>query len=141
MASIRYILDTDTVTFQQGGRPAVIQRLSEVAPEGVATTVITLYEQLRGRLAMLNRQQDDQARQIAYQRLQETHGYFCRVPVLPFDAEAADVYRSLINQGLRIGSQDVQIAAIALAHQAVLVTSNSRHFTQVPGLIIEDWNR
>jgi len=140
MASIRYILDTDTVTFQQGGRPAVIRRLSEVAPDVVATTVITLYEQLRGRLAAVNRQQDDQARQLAYRRLQETHGYFCRVPILPLDAEAATMYRSLVNQGLRIGSQDLQIAAIALAHQAVLVTSNSRHFDRVPGQVVEDWN-
>ena len=140
MASIRFILDTDTVTYQQGGRPNVIRRLSEVAPDTVATTVITLYEQLRGRLAAVNRQQDDQARQLAYRRLQETHGYFCRVPVLSFDAEAAATYRSLVSQSLRIGSQDLQIAAIALAHNAVLVTSNRRHFDQIPGLVIEDWN-
>jgi tRNA(fMet)-specific endonuclease VapC len=140
MVSIRFILDTDTVTFQQGGRPNVIRRLSEAAPDTVATTIITLYEQLRGRLAAVNRQQDDQARQLAYRRLLETHGYFCRVPVLPFDAEAAATYRTLIGQGLRIGAQDLQIAAIALAHQAVLVTSNRRHFDQVPGLLIEDWN-
>lgn len=140
MAAIRYILDTDTVTYQQSGRPNVIRRLSEVAPDTVATTVITLYEQLRGRLAAVNRQQDDQARQLAYRRLQETHGYFCRVPVLSFDAEAAVTYRDLLSQGLRIGAQDLQIAAIALARNAVLVTSNRRHFDQVPGLVIEDWN-
>lgn len=140
MASVRYILDTDTVTFQQSGRPAVLRRLAQVAPASVATTVVTLYEQLRGRLAAVNRQQDDQARQLAFQRLQETHGYFCRVPVLPFDTDAAEVYRGLIAQGIRIGPQDLQIAAIALAHHAVLATSNLRHFDRVPGLIIEDWN-
>lgn len=140
MASIHFILDTDTVTFQQSGRPAVIQRLAQVAPNTVATTVVTLYEQLRGRLAAINRQQDDRARQLAYLRLQETHGYFCRVPVLPFDADAAEMYRSLVDQDIRIGAQDLQIAAIALAHQAVLVTSNRRHFDRVPGLTIEDWN-
>ncbi len=140
MALVRFILDTDTVTFQQASRPAVLRRLAQVAPATVATTVITLYEQLRGRQAAINRQQSDQSRQVAYQRLQETHGYYCRVPVLPFDGAAADMHRQLVARGLRIGAQDLQIAAIALAHGAVLVTSNNRHFDQVPGLTIEDWN-
>jgi len=140
MAQVLYVFDTDTVTFQQSRRPEVLQRLAQVDPASVATTTITLYEQLRGRLAVINRQQNEQMRQIAYQRLQETHGYFCRVPVLPFDADAADVYQTSVRQGLRIGAQDLRIAAITLSQRATLVTSNRRHFDQVPGLVIEDWN-
>jgi predicted nucleic acid-binding protein len=78
MAQVRYVLDTDTVTYQQAGRATILRQLSQIDPAIVATTVVTLYEQLRGRLAVINRQQDDQARQVAYRRLQETHGYFCR---------------------------------------------------------------
>src|SRR5215212_11993444 len=137
MAQVRYVLDTDTVTYQQAGRATILRQLSQIDPAIVATTFVTLYEQLRGRLAVINRQQDDQARQVAYRRLQETHDYFCRVPVLSFDGDAAETYRQLINQGLRIGAQDLQIAAIVLACGAVLVTSNRRHFDQVPGLTIE----
>jgi predicted nucleic acid-binding protein len=48
---IRYVLDTDIVTYQQLGRRAVVQRLRQVNLAEVATTVITMYEQLRGRLA------------------------------------------------------------------------------------------
>ena len=118
----------------------IARRYAQVDPAIVATTVITLYEQLRGRLAVINRQQSDQARQLAYQRLQETHRYFCRVPVLPLDAAATDMYRQLMAQGIRIGSQDLQIAAITLSQRATLVTSNRRHYDQVPGLTIEDWN-
>jgi tRNA(fMet)-specific endonuclease VapC len=50
------------------------------------------------------------------------------------------VYRDLVKQKLRIGAEDLKIAAIVLAHQATLVTSNRRHFDQVPGLQVEDWN-
>ena len=74
MPSPHYILDTDSVTYQQIGRPTIVQRLAQVDPATVATTIVTLYEQLRGRLAAINRQQDDHSLQAAYRRLQETHG-------------------------------------------------------------------
>ncbi len=138
--AIRYILDTDTVTYQQLGRASVIQRLKQVNLHEVATTVITMYEQLRGRLAAVNRQQSEADLQQAYQRLQATQAYYCQIQVLPFTAEVAKIYRQLVQQKLRIGTQDLQIAATVLAHQATLVTSNSRHFDQVPGLQLENWN-
>ncbi len=140
MQRFPYILDTDSVTYQQLGRPAFMQRLAQVGPDEVATTVVTLYEQMRGRLAAVNRQQDDDALLLAFQRLQKTHAYFCRVPVVPFDTDAAAFYRHLLAQKLRIGAQDLKIAAITLSHGAILVTSNRRHFDQVPNLSIEDWS-
>ena len=137
---IEFVLDTDTVTYLQRGRPAVVRRIGRVDPDAVATTSVTLYEQLRGRLAAINRDQGDTALVLAYERLQATHRYFCRVRVLPFDADAVDMYRRLINARVRVGAQDLKIAAITLAHGATLVTSNRRDFDQIAGLSIEDWN-
>ena len=34
---------------------------------------------------------------------------------------------------------DYLIAGTALAHQAILVTHNTREFGRVPGLVWEDW--
>ncbi len=41
--------------------------------------------------------------------------------------------------GTPIGELDTQIAAHALAEGLVLVTHNTRHFKQVPGLTLEHW--
>ena len=138
-SSVRYVLDTDSITYQQLGRVAIVKRLSQIASTEVTTTIVTMYEQLRGRLAAINRKQDDQSLLAAYQRLQMIHTYYCQVRVLLFDSRAITLYRTLVNQGLRIGAPDLQIAAITLSHKAILVTSNRRHFDQVPGLQVEDW--
>jgi tRNA(fMet)-specific endonuclease VapC len=137
--AVRYVLDTDTITYHQLGRPAVVARLGQADPRTMATTVITLTEQLQGRLAAVRRQRDGVGLVRAYQLLQATHAYFCQVPVLPFDDVALVVYRGLGERRLRIGTQDLRIAAITLAHQATLVTSNRRHFDQIPELPIDDW--
>ena len=41
--------------------------------------------------------------------------------------------------GTPIGSYDLQIAAIALANNLILVTHNTREFERVEGLQLEDW--
>ena len=62
---------------------------------------------------------------------------------LPFDDDAASVYGDirayLAQQGTPIGSNDLQIAAIALNRNLILVTHNTREFSRVPGLSWEDW--
>jgi tRNA(fMet)-specific endonuclease VapC len=62
---------------------------------------------------------------------------------LAFDDEAARICgrirAQLSNQGTPIGPYDLQIAAIALAHQLTLVTHNVQEFSRVQDLKIEDW--
>jgi tRNA(fMet)-specific endonuclease VapC len=69
--------------------------------------------------------------------------FFARFASLPFDDAAADAYGRidgmLKSRGMSIGPLDTQIAAIAIAHNLTLVTHNTRHFSRVPQLSIEDW--
>lgn len=62
---------------------------------------------------------------------------------LPFDdrcAEEAGLIRlDLERSGRPIAPNDLLIAAIARAHDLVLVTHNSREFGRIPGLQLEDW--
>jgi tRNA(fMet)-specific endonuclease VapC len=63
------------------------------------------------------------------------------LPVLPFDAAAAQVYGQIIAQcGWAKGQDfDRMIAAHAITAGAVLVTNNVADFSDIAGLRVEDW--
>ena len=62
---------------------------------------------------------------------------------LPFDDDAAyaisSLWATLAARGQLIGPMDLLIAGIALAHDLTLVTHNTREFSRVDGLRLEDW--
>jgi tRNA(fMet)-specific endonuclease VapC len=62
---------------------------------------------------------------------------------VPFTDAAAEIFgrirADLIARGVTLGPYDLRIAAIALAENLILVTHNTREFSRVPGLQIEDW--
>jgi tRNA(fMet)-specific endonuclease VapC len=51
----------------------------------------------------------------------------------------ARIRRQLELSGMPIGPHDLLIAAIAQEHDLTLVTHNTREFSRIPGLRIEDW--
>lgn len=69
--------------------------------------------------------------------------FFTRFLCLPFDDKAAEIYgivRSRLEaKGTPIGPYDLQIAAIAIANNLVLVTHNTREFGRIDELNYEDW--
>jgi tRNA(fMet)-specific endonuclease VapC len=62
---------------------------------------------------------------------------------LPFDDRCADQYgmirADLEKIGMRIGANDLFIAAIAKTHDLILVTNNTDEFSRIAGLQLEDW--
>jgi tRNA(fMet)-specific endonuclease VapC len=60
---------------------------------------------------------------------------------LPFDVVAATIFDRLRAQKIRIGTNDLAIAAITLSVKGILVTRNAVDFRRVPDLIFEDWLR
>ena len=71
---------------------------------------------------------------------------FCQPFIsLPFDDRCAEQYGAiradLESLGRKIGANDIFIASIAKGYDLVLVTHNTREFSRVTGLQIEDWIR
>lgn len=77
------------------------------------------------------------------QSLAKQLAFFSALLSLPFDDVAATFYAHIRADLQRlvtpIGPNDTQIAAIALAHDLILVTHNTSEFQRVPNLKIEDW--
>ena len=69
----------------------------------------------------------------------QTVYYFSKWNILAFHAATDTIFRQLRTQRIRIGGQDLRIAAIALLYSFPVVTGNVRDFSQVPSLNVEDW--
>jgi tRNA(fMet)-specific endonuclease VapC len=139
------LLDTDHISLLQAREVpsafALQARLGVFPPDEVVTTVITLEEQMRGWLALLRRVPDIQRQVVYYERLLSLIVFFAAWEVLPFDQRAAATFARLRRQRVRIGTMDLKIAAIALEHNALVLSGNLRDFQQVPGLRVEDWRQ
>jgi tRNA(fMet)-specific endonuclease VapC len=119
----------------------MVQRV-EVNAENLAVTIVTVEEVIRGRFNVIRQASEpSQADKLvlAYTRLWETLDVFKNLNILKFDQNASTIYTEFFRQRIRIGTQDLRIAAIVLANNAILVTRNNRDFSQVPDLVQEDW--
>jgi tRNA(fMet)-specific endonuclease VapC len=74
--------------------------------------------------------------------LRDIEGSLELIPIVPFDADAADAYSririGLESIGRRTGETDLLIASVALTHGATLITRNVKHFEMIDGLSVED---
>jgi tRNA(fMet)-specific endonuclease VapC len=136
---IRYVLDTDHVTLHFRGHSQVGQKLTLIPPDEIATTTITAEEQLRGRLAQIRKASTTEALAMAHRRFRQAIYDLAKLNILEFDAAAITILEDLKRQRSRVGSQDLRIAAIAIANGAIVVTRNRVDFEQIAGLKIEDW--
>lgn len=53
----------------------------------------------------------------------------------------AEIRAYLEKKGSVIGPNDLIIAATTLAHNAILVTANTREFSRIKKLAVEDWTK
>ncbi|HEV7406586.1 MAG TPA: type II toxin-antitoxin system VapC family toxin [Chthoniobacteraceae bacterium] len=104
-----------------------------------ALSIPTVQESLRGWLAEINRHQDLDRQIVPYAKLQQVVEALGNWLILSWDAECAALFRRFRSDGVRIGTLDLKIACIVLAHDATLLTRNERDFSLVPDLRFENW--
>jgi tRNA(fMet)-specific endonuclease VapC len=126
-----FLLDTDTVVDVIRRQVVVARKLAMVSPADVAVSAMTVAELVFGAMVSSN----------AFRRTQDTTRFLEKVAVIPFDERMAREHAQ-IRATLRrtpIGHSDMVIAATAVVSSRVLVTSNLREFSRVPGLRVVSW--
>lgn len=136
-----HLLDTDTLSYLHAGHPKVIERLGKLDDPEVGITIITKIELLRGRFEFLLKAADSNELLKAQRWLTITEALLEPLLVISIDEKAAMQFDRLrtIPALRKIGRADLLIASIALSHQAILVSRNLRHFSQVPYLKVANW--
>jgi tRNA(fMet)-specific endonuclease VapC len=131
-----YMLDTDISSYiMKRSHDAVLQRLKATPIKDVCISVVTKAELMFGVELSPKKQQDQAA-------LDEFLRY---VEVLDLPDEAALHYARirfcLKLGGNMIGANDLFIAAHACALGSTIVTNNTREFSRIPNLKIENWSQ
>ncbi len=138
-----FILDTDHLTFLQRKDSAEHHALSErmrIYPlEKFHVTIVSFHEQVNGWNNLLQRSQLPHAIVRAYSMFEELLSDYTRLNVLSFDINAAAIFTDMRRNGVRVGTMDLRIAAIALDNGFTVLTRNVIDFGKVPGLDTEDW--
>jgi tRNA(fMet)-specific endonuclease VapC len=130
-----YCLDTDVLSALMRRDPplGLVRRIAAVPATEQCTTSITLGELLYGA-----GKRGSERLLLRVEELILSAGL-----VVPFDEPSARVYGSLRAElergGRRLAEPDLRIASIALSRDLTLVTGNTRHFSRVPSLRVEDW--
>jgi len=128
-----YMLDTDTVSLIVRKNSRVIKNLIKHEDDEICISSISYAELCYG----LEKKGSEKL-------FQEVKTIIGKLSIVNFDDHQSELYGkirfSLEKSGLSLGNMDMLIAAAALSQDAVLVTHNTRHFSRINGIKMEDWS-
>ena len=131
---MKYMLDTNICIFIIKNKPeTVIRKFMEYDAGDICISAITYAELVHGVEKSAAREKNRIALTV----------FLSEIQIIPFDDAAAQAYgvvkAELQRRGTPIGPLDTLIAAHAKALKVVLITNNTREFSRVDGLVVEDW--
>jgi len=128
-----YLLDTNIVSYYLRGNHNVVTRLSSEKPSSIAISAITAFALRYG-----------VAKRKSSKLKSSVEGFIALLSILPFDDDvsrrAGTLKSDQEDSGIVLDLPDLLIAAHALCQNRILVTNNSKHFSKVKDLRIEDWS-
>jgi len=132
---VKYLLDTNVcIDFLNGRFPWVTERIRETDPADLGLSSIVVAE-LRYGAEKSRRRQEENHKKLDL--------LFSEVGIIEFDegaAQAFGIIRSTLEaRGTPIGPFDMLIAAHAISKEMILVSDNTREFSRVDGIKLENW--
>ena len=131
---MKYYLDTNIIIYALNGKyPAILPHFEQVPSMAIVIPTVVLAEIECGA-----------RKSFDYEKTIQLYRKFMHpFDVAPFTRHAAECYgrirADLEAKGQIIGTNDLLIAATVMAENGVLVTHNTREFSRISGLAVEDW--
>jgi len=124
--SQRYLLDTNIISdLIRNPQGEVMKKIRELGEESICTSIIVASEKGSEKLTHRVEVILSAMEVIAFEE--------------PADCHYAAIRNFLEKMGMTIGPNDMLIAAQALSLNLVIVTANTKEFTRVPELKVENW--
>jgi tRNA(fMet)-specific endonuclease VapC len=128
---VKFLLDSNAVIALFKGNTGVVRQVMQLHAEEIGLSAIVLHELYFG----ASKSDRAEANLARIDRLE-----FERLDYTTHDAlVAGDLRAVLAAKGTPISPYDVLIAGQAFARDLTVVTHNTREFSRVPGLRVEDW--
>jgi len=133
---MKYFLDTNICSyFLKGINENLRDRLLSENPNEIKIPSIVKAELLYGAEKSMKRDYN----------LKRISEFILPLGIIGFnDAEASEygeIRADLEKKGTRIGPNELVIASIVKANNGILITNNTKEFSRVEGLLIEDWTK
>lgn len=130
-----YLIDTDIIIFALRGDKTVLAKFEENKTIPISISMITYAELVFG----AKRSQNEQKNMIRVNHIREIY------PIEELNVGVmevfADIKTKMYAKAIRIEDMDLFIAATAMYNDLTLVTNNTKHFENIPGLKFENWKR
>src|SRR5271155_76101 len=127
-----FLLDTDICSAYLKNDPTVVNKVM-LHFGGLHLSVVTVGELL----TWARRAKASPKRILSVRKLQLAS------TIHDIDLSVADKFgelrASLMDQGITVGEMDLLNASVALVHNLAMVTHNTKDYSNIPGLVLEDW--
>jgi len=131
---MKYLLDTNICIYIIKNNPiSVLKKFKKLSPNDVGIASVTVAELVYG----VEKSQNPASNRSALEQ------FVLPLEIFSFDDQASFQYgiirAALEKKGIPIGSLDLLIAAQAQSLNLTLVTNNTKVFSRIPNLHIENW--
>lgn len=127
-----YLLDTDIVVFLLRGKKGIAERLSQIKATDIYVSEVTVAELEYGNRCSGRYEENKQL----------VERFLAKVNIVPF-SESISIYakerQRLRLQGLSIDDFDLLIGSAAIARGLIMVTNNTRHYSRIEDIQIDNW--
>jgi predicted nucleic acid-binding protein len=127
-------LDTNIISYYFSANTKIKEKIFEIIDndENICTTVINIYEILKGFRWKNNEKKEKQFKEF----LED-------VTIFSIDTDVIDIasglYSNLRKNGKTIGDADILIAAIVIRNEGTLVSNNTKHYEESNQLKLINW--